>query len=128
MKKKNIIYWVVTGIVAAYMVFSALPDALLQDKAVEFMQGLGYPDYFTRFIGIAKLLGVAGILLPLPLRLKDWANAGLVFDLVGALYSVTFIHGFAISTVIFIGLPILLLIYSNILMHKRALAIAAKEL
>ncbi|HNA58419.1 MAG TPA: DoxX family protein [Chitinophagales bacterium] len=120
MKKKNIIYWVVTGIVAAYMVFSALPDALLQDKAVEFMQGLGYPDYFTRFIGIAKLLGVAGILLPLPLRLKDWAYAGLVFDLVGALYSVTYIHGFDISTVIFIGGPIALLIYSNVLMHKRA--------
>ena len=39
------------------------------------------------FLGIAKALGVVVILLPGVPRLKEWAFAGLVIDLVGALYS-----------------------------------------
>jgi hypothetical protein len=48
---------------------------------------LGYPEYLLPFIGIAKLLAVAAILAPGFHKLKEWAYAGLVFDLIGALYS-----------------------------------------
>jgi hypothetical protein len=37
--------------------------------------------------GTAKILGVAAVLTPGPARLKEWAFAGLTFDLTGALYS-----------------------------------------
>jgi GNAT superfamily N-acetyltransferase len=37
------------------------------------------------FLGTAKILGVATVLSPSPARLKEWAFAGLTFDLTGAL-------------------------------------------
>jgi uncharacterized membrane protein YphA (DoxX/SURF4 family) len=48
---------------------------------------LGYPAYLQHFLGVAKLLGGAVVLLPGLPRLKEWAYAGLTFDLVGATYS-----------------------------------------
>ena len=88
MKKTNIIYWIATIISAGLMIFSAIPDVFLTDDATKFMGGyLHYPDYFTRFIGIAKFLGVIAILIPGFSRIKEWAYAGLIFDLVGAVYS-----------------------------------------
>ncbi len=88
MKKINIIYWVSTIIAAGLMIFSAIPDALVIPDASKFMNDfLHYPDYFTRFIGIAKLLGVIAILIPGYPRIKEWAYAGLFFDLTGAIYS-----------------------------------------
>jgi uncharacterized membrane protein HdeD (DUF308 family) len=88
MKKINIIYWISTGLFAALMLFSAIPDALSTKEAVDFMTMLGYPKYFISFIGIVKIIGVIAILLPVPSRLKEWAYAGLAFDLMGAIYSI----------------------------------------
>jgi len=48
---------------------------------------LGYPSYLLLFLGTAKTLGVAAVLAPGFRRLKEWAFAGLTFDVSGALYS-----------------------------------------
>jgi len=69
------------------MTMSAIPDVLSVPAAVEIFTHLGYPAYLLPFIGIAKLLAVATILAPGFRKLKEWAYAGLVFDLIGALYS-----------------------------------------
>jgi DoxX-like family len=88
MKKIKITYWIATVIAAGLMLFSAIPDILVNADATKLMVGyLHYPDYFTFFIGIAKLLGVIAILIPGYPRIKEWAYAGLTFDLIGALYS-----------------------------------------
>ena len=88
MKKINLIYWISTIIASALLLFSAVPDALLTREATQFMQDyLHLPDYLTRFLGIAKILGVIVILIPGFPRVKEWAYAGLIFDLVGAVYS-----------------------------------------
>ena len=87
MKKINIAYWSVTGIFAAFMLFSAIPDMLIVPEAVTMITGLGYPTYFIPFIGVAKLLGVIAILVPGFNRIKEWAYAGLFFDLIGYLFS-----------------------------------------
>lgn len=84
----KIAYWIVTGLMAALLVLSAVPDVLMVDGAVEMFTHLGYPRYLLPFIGVAKILGVLVVLIPaLPRSLKEWAYAGLVIDLVGALYS-----------------------------------------
>ncbi len=89
MKKIKIANAIVTGLFAAFMAFSSIPDILCTADAMTFMKvQLGYPTYFIPFIGVAKLLGVAAILLPGYPRIKEWAYAGLMFDLIGALYSV----------------------------------------
>ncbi len=70
------------------MIFSAIPDLMVTPQAVDIVSTqLGYPEYFIRFIGIAKLLGAIAILIPGYSRLKEWAYAGLFFDLIGATYS-----------------------------------------
>ena len=46
------------------------------------------PTYLLPFLGIAKLLGVIAILVPGYRRIKEWAYAGLMYDLIGATYSV----------------------------------------
>jgi uncharacterized membrane protein YphA (DoxX/SURF4 family) len=81
------LYWIVTGLMAAFMLMASVPDILQVPQAVEIFRHLGYPTYLLPFIGIAKTLGVVAVLLPGFSRLKEWAYAGLIFDLIGALYS-----------------------------------------
>jgi uncharacterized membrane protein YphA (DoxX/SURF4 family) len=51
------------------------------------MAHLGYPAYFATLLGIWKLLGVVAILAPGFPRVKEWAYAGIFFDLTGAAVS-----------------------------------------
>lgn len=89
MKKTKIFYWIFTGLFGFLMLGSAIPDIFSSPVAIEGMhKGLGYPLYFIPFIGTAKLLGVIAILVPRFPRLKEWAYAGLTFDLLGATYSI----------------------------------------
>jgi uncharacterized membrane protein YphA (DoxX/SURF4 family) len=87
MKKTKILYWVITGIMAAFMLMASIPDVLRIPEAVAMFSHLGYPNYLLPFIGVAKIIGVIAVLVPGFPKLKEWAYAGLVFDLVGALYS-----------------------------------------
>ena len=72
---------------AAFMLMASIPDVLRQPQAIEIFGHLGYPPYLLLFVGIAKILGVLAVLIPGTGRLKEWAYAGLIFDLAGALYS-----------------------------------------
>lgn len=94
MKKTKIIYWTTTLLFAGFMAFSAVPDILLSPDAVQFITHLGYPEYFIVFIGVAKLLGSAAILVPMYKKIKEWAYAGLFFDLIAAVYSLIYVDGF----------------------------------
>lgn len=88
MKKTKITYWILTGLLAVLITLSSIPDIIPTKEAVDFVTGhLGYPEYFVRFIGIAKMLGVVAIVVPGFPRLKEWAYAGLMFDLIAAMYS-----------------------------------------
>jgi len=93
MKKINILYWVFTGLFAALMIFSSLSNVVTAPDAVALLNAkLGYPVYIIPFLGVAKLLGSVAILVPGFPRLKEWAYAGLMFDLIGATYSSFAIH------------------------------------
>jgi hypothetical protein len=86
-KKLNTLYWIVTVVTAAFMLMSAVPDILNVPQALAIFNHLGYPRYLLVFLGIAKTLGALTIVLPGVPRLKEWAFAGLTFDVSGALYS-----------------------------------------
>src|SRR5262252_4744597 len=87
MKTRALFRWIVTGLSAALMVLSAIPDVLRVAGAVSVFGHLGYPRYLLPFLGTAKMLGVAVVLTPGLRTIKEWAFAGLTFDLIGALYS-----------------------------------------
>jgi hypothetical protein len=104
MKKIKLTYWIATGIFAAFMAFTAIPDIIMVKEAEVFMAHLGYPAYLLPFIGVAKLLGSIAILVPNFPKVKEWAYAGLCFDLVGATYSQIATDGFQAS-IAFMLLP-----------------------
>ena len=118
-------YWLVTGLLAVFMVLGALLDVSRHPDALAGIKHLGYPDYFVRYIGILKLLGVAAVLLPgaWP-RLKEWAYAGLFFDTTGALYS-AIATGDAPVTWLPAAVGIALTLGSYVLYQRRPAALAA---
>ncbi len=80
-------YWVVTGLMVAMMTLAAVPDLLRDPQAAAIFRHLGYPGYLLPFLGAAKTLGVMVVLIPGLPRLREWAYAGLLIDVAGALYS-----------------------------------------
>jgi hypothetical protein len=118
MKKTNILYWTFTGLFGAIMLSSAIPNMLGSQEWATIMAQLGYPVYLMPFLGVAKFLGVVAILVPGFPRLKEWAYAGLFFDLVGATYSGIMVGGLQppmAGMLVFFGLEALSYIYY----HKR---------
>ncbi len=76
-------YFVATGLFCLQMGFTAYAQLRLPQVAAAFTH-LGFPDYFRVELSLAKLLGVAVLLLPAPARLKEWAYAGFAIDLASA--------------------------------------------
>jgi len=116
MRKGTASYWVVTGLMLVMMGVGAIPDLLSDPQAVELFEKLGYPLYLLPFIGAAKLLGVIAILVPGFPRVKEWAYAGFVFDLTGALYSTLAIGDFLSALTFPVGYA---LIAGSYLLHHR---------
>ncbi|MGC3943556.1 MAG: DoxX family protein [Chryseolinea sp.] len=95
MKTAKIIYWISTGIFAAFMIFSAIPNIMVNQQSIDIFTSLGYPTYLIAFMGWLKLIGSIVILVPGFPRIKEWAYAGLFFDLLGATYSAITVGGFS---------------------------------
>lgn len=84
MNAKKIGYWASTALIALSFLSGGIVDALRLPDALEGMTHLGYPPYFMTILGVWKVLGALVILAPgLPL-IKEWAYAGMIFDLTGA--------------------------------------------
>src|SRR5580704_15916585 len=117
MKKNNIIYWVVTILFSGFMIFSSIHQIQNSPDAHAFMSHLGYPDYFSQFIGVMKVLGVIAILVPGFPRLKEWAYAGFTFDLIGAIFA-SLAAGFTIGQTGFIFVGLIFVFGSYIFYHR----------
>jgi len=84
-KIRTIVYWMATisvvmpigsGGVVQMMQYFAHPH--------DTVPILGYPMYFFAILGFWKFFGALTILVPRFPRLKEWAYAGIFFDLTGA--------------------------------------------
>lgn len=89
--KQTVTYWTTTGLVAFAFLSGGLMDLSGSPAVVADMQSLGYPAYVATILGVWKVLGAVALLAPRLPRLKEWAYAGIVFDLTGAAAS----HAFA---------------------------------
>ena len=95
MKKTKVLYWIFTILFALIMFSTALPNVMMSQDSIDLIHTrLGYPQYFIMFIGIVKILGVIGILIPGYPRVTEWAYAGLFFDLIAAVVSGIAVEGF----------------------------------
>lgn len=86
-KPAKIAYWIFTILMIILMLFSAVSGFTKNPDGEAMMQHIGYPMNVLKLLGVAKILGVIAILVPGYPRLKEWAYAGFVFDLTGALYA-----------------------------------------
>ena len=87
-KTINTLYWIFTILFCALMIFSAWSSILVNEDSVKLIHDmLCYPEYFIPFTGWAKLIGAIALLIPGYGRIKEWAYAGLFFDLIAAVYS-----------------------------------------
>jgi uncharacterized membrane protein YphA (DoxX/SURF4 family) len=84
---RSLAYWVATAIAVLGVAGTGLLDLTGAPVMAQHVTSLGYPAYLQHFLGLAKMLGAAVIVLPALPRLKEWAYAGMTFDLVGAAYS-----------------------------------------
>ena len=85
MNLNKILYWVLTGLVSALMLYSAFAYFTKPEMAEAFKH-LGFPDFFRVELGTAKILGVAALLLPMvPGRIKELAYFGFAIVFVSAL-------------------------------------------
>jgi len=87
MKSNPAVYWLVTGIVAVAFVVPGIGNLAHTPQIAGDMARLGYPSYFLDILGTWKILGAIAILAPGFGRLKEWAYAGMIFDLTGAAVS-----------------------------------------
>ncbi|MGC2638840.1 MAG: DoxX family protein [Acidobacteriaceae bacterium] len=77
-------YWIATSLIAVEMVTGGIWDLLRTGYVRGLMDHLGYPEYMLTILGIWKTLGAIAIVAPRFPRLKEWAYAGMIFDLTGA--------------------------------------------
>lgn len=82
--QKKIGYWAATGLVAFAIGMGGVMDLLAPPDLAAGMAHLGYPAYFMIILGLWKVAGAVTILLPRTPLLKEWAYAGIAFDLTGA--------------------------------------------
>jgi hypothetical protein len=91
MDKKDLAYWIPTGLFALALVGSGLVHLARVEAIAESMSALGYPLYVMTILGVAKLLGVTALVTPGRPLLKEWAYAGFTFHLLGATASHLFV-------------------------------------
>jgi hypothetical protein len=109
----EIAYWATT-MVPVVGIAGGLLDLTGVPGMAQHATALGRPAYLQHFLGAAKVFGEEVTLLPRPLRLKEWAYAGMTFDLYGATYSY-FAHRDAAGELVLPAALIVLLVPSYFL-------------
>ena len=94
MSAKTISYWVTTVLIALETFAGGIVDLIHGQTnvfsgmpVVDIVTGLGYPVYLLTILGIWKLCGSLTLIVPGLPRLKEWAYAGIIFELTGAIAS-----------------------------------------
>ena len=86
-RSRIVAYWVTTALLVSELVLGGVWDILRAPQVRGLIERLGYPLYFLVILGIWKLLGAVALVIPRFPRLKEWAYAGVFFDLTGAVAS-----------------------------------------
>lgn len=89
---KLIAYWIITALLAGAYLVGGYFDIAQPADFFEEVGKLKYPPYFFSILGVWKIGAAIAILLPQLTRLKEWAYAGMVFNLTGATASHIFVN------------------------------------
>lgn len=118
MKKIKIIFWASTIVILLWEGVMPLSTVVFAPEYVNAgTKPLGYPDYFAYALIICKVLGVIAIAYPrTPERLKEWAYAGLAFNLIFAFISHACVDkniGFMLMPLVFLAILAVSYVYNR---------------
>lgn len=77
-------YWITTALLVFAILSGGVAELIQRPENVEGMVRLGYPVYFMTILGFWKILGSIALLAPGLPRVKEWAYAGIFFNVTGA--------------------------------------------
>jgi hypothetical protein len=115
MKAKNIAYWTTTSLIALETFAGGFTDLMHGRTGIfsgpyvaDVVTNLGYPVYVLTILGAWKIPGAVTLVVPGFQRLKEWAYAGIVFELSGAAASqaVRARPNDVIAPIVFLGLAL----------------------
>lgn len=111
-----------TGIIILWEGIMPLSTLLFTPEYVNIgTKPLGYPDYFAQTLIICKALGVFAIAYPkTPTTLKEWAYAGLTFNLIFAFISHTYVDqniGYMLLPLVVLGILAVSYVYNRKIQH-----------
>ncbi len=87
-KWKAIAYWTIIVILEFVLLSAGIAELMHFSANVEgIVNQLGYPMYFLTIQGVWKILGGIALLMPRFPVLKEWAYAGIIFNMTGAVAS-----------------------------------------
>ena len=82
--KSHIAYWIVTFLLGVAFVGMGLSNYWQPGTMNVDIAKSGYPSHFFKLLGVWQVLGGFVVLLPKLPRLKEWAYAGVLINLVAA--------------------------------------------
>jgi hypothetical protein len=85
-------YWAVTAIVVGEAAIGGTMDLLRMAPFYPVLLDLGYPGYLSAILGAAKVAAAVVIAAPGLPRLKEWAYAGVLNKMIGAMASHLALH------------------------------------
>lgn len=107
---RRIAYWAVTAVVVGECAVGGTMDLFRMSPFYPELLNLGYPSYLATILGTAKIAAAAVLIAPRLPRLKEWAYAGVVINMLGAAASNAATHQSAtalIPPLAFAGLAVL---------------------
>lgn len=94
MTTRMIGYWTTTAVLS-FAVFSGGVGQLMHAwGTLETVLLLGYPAYFLTILGLWKVVGAIALIVPGVPRVKEWAYAGIFFEMTGAAASHVFARNY----------------------------------
>jgi hypothetical protein len=84
---RRVIYITSTAILVLEILAGALMDLAHYPLVVQDVRSIGYPTYVLYIVGVWKILAVGALLWRRLPRLREWAYAGVFFEMSGAVAS-----------------------------------------
>ncbi len=122
---RTIGYWVTTGVLVFCMTGGVFELFSLKVTVAGIIR-LGYPPYIIPLLGLGKVLAILAILWPGLPRLKEWAYAGIFFNMMGAFVSHVAHHDPAWSLAVTLTIAAITLASSALRPPGRRLAAPAR--
>jgi hypothetical protein len=85
-------YWICTGLLVLWLIPNGVLDLMRIPGVIAGLGHLGYPPYLALILGTWKLLAVAALLYPRTRLVREWAYAGITFDMFDAFLSHLAVH------------------------------------